>query len=612
MIRAPDIWDDTHFFNQLKEQGIILSGEQIDFIRQIDGTAKVTAPGGSGKSLMLVLKVAYLIGVIGVKPESILVITYTKNAAQELKDRLRQYVSHSNVSASTIHSFCYKILSANGGERYKNLSKRIKNDSFRIKLLKRVLKKLGLTDLYKPQDLLIMISKAKSIMKSDFEGDYGRIFSLYSEMMNKKGGMDFEDLIIHTIELLLSNTLLLEGLKSTYKHIFFDEIQDTSPLEYRLVQLISQPSGSLCVLGDMMQSIFNFRGGDISIIRDFAKHYPNTREYFFATNHRSTSGIVQLCNSFTDRTSVAVRDNGHSPQFVMVSDIYNEAKFVLSVIRQSKRKYSDFAVLYRSSNIKQPVWAALVQSNIPFRCKDNDEGLYNLYHSRILIAHLSLIVDPCDYKAFSAILPLLNISRTPCVSTDMPLLRQLMISPGMSGEQKELVSARLKAFENCSDLTTTEALRIIRTEGGLDDVYYKSILTDESIFEDWDYIEKEANAYDRISDFLSYVDEVSKVSSSTDSNAVTLSTIHAAKGLSYPVVFLIGAVEGVIPHRLALEPKPSCFTNNVEELIEEEKRIMYVALSRAEDELYITAPRQRFGKQHMVSRFLEAFFNAQK
>jgi DNA helicase-2/ATP-dependent DNA helicase PcrA len=509
----------NEFFASLKSKGIVLSNEQKSFIKQTEGQIKVSCPGGNGKSIALVLKVAYLIGVTGIPPNKILVITYTKNAANELKDRLKDYVSDTGVTACTIHSLCYKLLSESGF--YNNLSDRIKSERWRLSKLAKVLHILKLQDEYKAQELLPLITLSKSTLNCVKLKDFDRIYSKYDDLLTKEQALDFEDLILQTLR--LKNTL-----QNAFKYVFLDEVQDSSRLEFKLVKSLSEAHRNLCILGDQNQSIFSFKGGDISIINDFSNH---AKAYFFETNYRSTQNIVKLCNTFVDKPSKAIKFSDHKPKFVMTTDIDDEALYIVEYVKKYKGSLSDIAVMYRTSKARQHILNAFILNKIPYVTKDKEPSIYEQWNIKALLSRIKFL----------------------------------------SGRPYDVIQSIIE-------------------EGECD------------FYEDLEFIAGEASRFSTISGFLNYVKEL-KTKETKYTDGVTLSTVHGAKGLSFKVVFVTGAVEGLMPHRYSLESK---------ELIDEEKRIMYVALSRAEEELYITAPSIRFGKEQKVSRFLEAFFNAHK
>ncbi|MCK9479299.1 MAG: UvrD-helicase domain-containing protein [Firmicutes bacterium] len=619
-----------------------LNDKQREAVFTTDGPLLILAGAGSGKTTVLVNKVAYLIEGKGVKPYNVLAITFTNKAASELKTRLNAMLGQSGegIWASTFHSACMKIL-------FRDIKKINYPENFCIydtadslTVIKECLKELNLSDkIFPPKQVRSAISRAKDelLFPDEYEnicdGDYRlsqicKIYRLYNDKLKTYGALDFDDIIMLTVLLLEQNPDVLSFYQSKFKFVLVDEYQDTNHAQYRLVSLLAGKHRNLCVVGDDDQSIYKFRGADIENILGFEKQFPEAKTIKLEENYRSSQNILDAANNViknnSERKSKRLwtsKGEGEKITLFKGQTEYDEARFIVEKIELSAKSYNDFAVLYRMNSQSRVIEDALTRAAIPYRVLG---GLrfYDRKEIKDAIAYLRLIFNKNDNVSLKRIInePKRGIGKT-TVQYAEDLSAQLGIS--MFDVCKK---ARLYPTLERSRARLEQFCAMIEGLGGIEqqpfDAFVKEVLiqTDyipaleaensiESItrLENLYELISSAKEYEQSADepslsgFLESVSLVADVDNYDEAqNAVVLMTLHSAKGLEFPTVFIAGAEEGVFPSLLS--------TASNEEL-EEERRLCYVGITRAKEQLYIThaGTRTLFGstKHNRLSRFIE-------
>ncbi len=619
---------DAFYFRKLESQGIFLNEHQVEAVRSPAKTLLASCAAGSGKSLSIIAKAGYLIAVEGINPENVLAITFTRKAAEELRLRLRMIIYDSNVQASTIHGFCYRVLIQN---KYKGW-KLISSDRQRISIIKWLMKCNNLLVKSNPENIVTSYSyykNANTHMNEALCDSSLLLFNLYEEYKLSKQLFDFDDLLTTMLHILKTDSLIVQKLQRQFKYILFDEIQDTSPIILDIIKLLAKDS-HLHVYGDIRQSIYSFRGSDIKMIEEFPYHFEDTRKISFNYNYRSSVNIVQLANSvigmhhgrFEDM--VSVKSGSTNPTIIEFDTSIQEAQYIIhqiaKSISQNSKQYSDYAILYRTGAAAASIIDELSLRNIPFKIIGAMKLIYDESVSKFILAHLSLSLDEFNVDALFEIAPSLNIPRRLLMSqldNGLPMnLKSISSLLSFQRLHSEILQDRMRLIKSILLLPPQKAIESLLADESIRQ--YLGIAANTAEAEESNYILEQlklsAGRFSLIQDFLDFIDDLkNKATDNADKNrnSITLSSIHGSKGLEFKHVYLIGAVEGIIPHRHTIDPIP----NASEDIplpspppdINEELRIMYVAITRAKEVLTITCPKHIGMKETQVSRFLRPF-----
>ncbi|MBP3371366.1 MAG: UvrD-helicase domain-containing protein [Clostridia bacterium] len=645
-----------------------LNDRQLEAARHSEGALLVLAGAGSGKTKMLTSRIARLIEEERVAPWNILAVTFTNKAAREMRERLEAMTSGGQyVWCSTFHSLCVRILRREA-ERigYKqNFSIYDEEDSGRI--LKTCLAKAQLSEnTYAPKFVRAQISRAKDKMvpPSEFASWYGddfraeklaQIYAMYQNALREAGAMDFDDLILNTLMLFQQNQDVLTAYAARFRYVHVDEYQDTSQAQYMLIRLLSSYYGNICVVGDDDQSIYGWRGADIRNILDFEKDFPGARTIRLEQNYRSTGSILNMANAVIannpDRKPKKLwtqNPDGDLPILCAFENANDEADFVASEIQRLVQtegySYGDIAVFYRTHAQSRLLGQSIVRNSIPYRVHGG-VGFWQRKEVKDAMAYLKLLVNPDDAVSVRRIINVpkrgigdaaVDAIETLAAEREENLLAAVMDFPeaeGVPSRAKKPVArfaelmaelSVLSELLTVSELTEqvilkTELLSMYNPEDEEDAARRENLLelvTAAKQFEaEWEmgvrtYTDEEAESGQieqrdpTLADWLMSVSLESDVTGDDGEtqNPVTLMTIHGAKGLEFPVVFLTGMEEGVFPHSRALED---------ENQMQEERRLCYVGITRAEKLLYLTRAQFRALNNNagvrLASRFLKEF-----
>ncbi|WP_085521547.1 UvrD-helicase domain-containing protein [Tuberibacillus sp. Marseille-P3662] len=642
---------DAAYFRKLEESGVYLNPAQTEAVRYTEGPLLTLAGAGSGKTSVLVCRTGYLVSIQKVHPKNILLVTFTKKAAEEMKERigglpgLTEQMARS-IQASTFHAFFLKLLRSRG---YKQVI--LSNERYKQTIIKLILKEMGIVDAHEPETLLALFSYYKvnrmgteqMPSKTTADKNVQSIFKRYEAWKRENNQWDFDDILCEAYQMLKQSPQLLQVLQERFRYIMVDEFQDTNTLQYELVKMLADSHQNLMVVGDDDQTIYSFNGAKSDIILNFDKIFSKVKTVTLDINYRSNVGIVGLGNDVIrtnkqrkSKILQATKQSHHVPQFFHPDTTDDEAKWIAEDIEAKVASgayhYGDFAILHRTANNSRSMFEQLTLDELPFvHYSSVNQVFYEQWSVKPVIDHLRLSLNPRDLDAIESILPSLYINREKGIEfvrhqeawtkKKYPLIHLQSFSR-VKDFQKKKIEERIRLIKKLKEDQPVKAIRTIR-----DTFYDKFIEADEGqsltmnkevIKESLDELESSAKRFNTVSNFIAFIDDMIQKNEGmkNDRNdmsvdAVSLMTIHRAKGLEFPVVYVIGASEGILPHRSALEAgdmEDGVAWDQVTEALEEERRIAYVAITRAENELYIGSPAFYRGKKAAVSRFLcEAF-----
>lgn len=630
-----------------------MNDKQAEAVQTTEGPLLIMAGAGSGKTRVLTHRIAYLIDEKFVNPWNILAITFTNKAAREMRERaLALSPATKDTLIATFHSMCVRILRREADHIGYNRNFTIVDPGEQRTLMKRIVKALNLDPKkWSERSILATISNAKNDLLDERAYELGasdlysqtvaRCYKAYQEELRRSEAMDFDDLIMMTLRLFDQNPDVLAYYQQRYQYIHVDEYQDTNHAQYQLVTLLASRFKNICVVGDADQSIYGWRGADMQNILDFEKDYPDAKVVLLEENYRSTKKILQAANEVIQhnrhrRPKKLWTQNADGEQIVYyrANDERDEAVFVASTISnmclELGKSFKDFAVLYRTNAQSRTIEEALLKSNIPYTMVGGTK-FYSRKEIRDVIAYLTVVANPSDNLSFERIV---NEPKRGVGPGTLDKLRQFAYGQGQSLleaasslEQSPLkgkaAQAMLALASLLSDLRadldqlsiTALAEALLEKTGYLDMLRVQNTLESQARIENIEEFLSVTKSFDDLSaqqqeheagiDRLGrFLNDLALIADSDDGNAetaeVTLMTLHAAKGLEFPVVFLIGMEEGVFPLARAAEDQDE---------LEEERRLAYVGITRAEECLFLTNANTRtlFGKSsyNRPTRFLK-------
>lgn len=637
-----------------------LNPRQKEAVMHTEGPLLLMAGAGSGKTRVLTHRIAYLIEEKNVNPWNILAITFTNKAAREMKERVNKILGSGgeDVWVSTFHSMCVRILRRDVDFIGYSRNFTILDSSEQLSVMKRVQKELNIDPKkYAPRTILGAISNAKNELQTPeeyaqlqgslFEQIVGRCYELYQKELRQNQCMDFDDLIMNTIRLFEKHPDSLSYYQHKFHYLHVDEYQDTNHAQYTLVNLLAAHFKNLCVVGDADQSIYGWRGANMQNILDFEKDYPNAAVILLEQNYRSTKTILDAANQVIqnnrnrrDKNLWTDNHDGEKITYYRGESERDEARFIvdemLKQIDDKQRSYGDFAVLYRTNAQSRIIEEMLLKANIPYTMVGGHK-FYERKEIKDILAYLSAIANPSDSISLERII---NVPKRGIGGTSIEKLRQFaalhewsLLEAAMNVDLANIsgkAGKELGSFAHMMDqfsqmipyLSVTELTKEI-----LDKTGYKQELVNQNNLESQARLENleefltvtqefdkrfesqnaedEAAPEEKLSIFLNDLALLSDVDSYEEATSqVTLMTLHAAKGLEFPVVFLIGMEENVFPLTRALLEQAE---------LEEERRLAYVGITRAEEELFLTNAFSRtlYGRTqyNRPSRFVEEIEN---
>lgn len=633
-----------------------MNPRQKEAVLHTDGPLLLMAGAGSGKTRVLTHRIAYLIEEKEVNPWNILAITFTNKAAKEMKERVNAILASGgeDVWVSTFHSMCVRILRRDVDFIGYNRNFTIIDSSEQLTLMKRILKELNIDPKkYDPRSILGTISQAKNSLQTpqDFakmQGSYyeeiaAKCYAAYQKELQYNQCMGFDDLIMNTIRLFEEHPDSLTYYQNKFHYIHVDEYQDTNHAQYTLVNLLAGRFRNLCVVGDADQSIYGWRGADMQNILDFEKDYPDAAVILLEQNYRSTKNILSAANQVIENNSNRKPKNlwtenkeGNKITYYRADNERDETRFIVDrmqeEIRSNHRNYGDFAILYRTNAQSRVMEETLLKANIPYKMVEGHK-FYDRKEIKDILAYLNVLVNPQDSISFERIVnsPKRGIGpgsieklRSFASLHEWPLLEaaqnvDLANIGGKAGQQLGAFGEMIQEVTQMIPyLTVTELTKeVLDRSGYLEDLKIQNTLEAQARIENLEEFltvtqefdkqfeqqnEEDADApEEKLTVFLNDLALVSDIDNlEEDASQVTLMTLHAAKGLEFPVVFLIGLEEGVFPLSRALMEESE---------LEEERRLAYVGITRAEEALYLTNAFSRtlYGRTqyNRPSRFVE-------
>ncbi|MCR1931544.1 DNA helicase PcrA [Enterococcus gallinarum] len=633
-----------------------MNPRQKEAVMHTEGPLLLMAGAGSGKTRVLTHRIAYLIEEKNVNPWNILAITFTNKAAREMKERVNQLLGSGgeDVWVSTFHSMCVRILRRDVDQIGYSRNFTIIDTSEQNTLMKRVLKELNIDPKkYDPRSILGAISNAKNelLTPADYENQQGSLFeqivgrcyALYQKELRNNQCMDFDDLIMNTIRLFKENEDALQFYQRKFHYIHVDEYQDTNHAQYTLVNLLADRFKNLCVVGDADQSIYGWRGANMQNILDFEKDYPDAAVILLEQNYRSTQTILNAANQVIknnrnrpDKNLWTENRAGEKITYYRGDSERDEARFIVSEMQKQiadkGRKFGDFAVLYRTNAQSRVIEEMLLKANVPYTMVGGRK-FYDRKEICDILAYLSAIANPSDSLSLERII---NVPKRGIGATSVEKLREfaslhewslleaamnvdLANISGKAGKELGSFGMMMDQFAQMIPyLSVTELTKeILDKTGYKQDLINQNNLESQSRLENLEEFltvtqefdkrfeaqnEDDADApEEKLTVFLNDLALLSDVDSyEEESSQVTLMTLHAAKGLEFPVVFLIGLEENIFPLSRALMEESE---------LEEERRLAYVGITRAEEELFLTNAFSRtlYGRTqyNRPSRFVE-------
>lgn len=610
-----------------------MNNKQAEAVQTTEGPLLIMAGAGSGKTRVLTHRIAHLVQDLNVFPWRILAITFTNKAAREMRERIAALLSEDvarDIWVSTFHALAVRILRRDGEAIGLAKNFTIIDTSAQRTLMKRVINDLNLdTNQYDPRTILGMISNAKNDMlrprdyakaaDNAFQETVAEVYTAYQAELKRSQSVDFDDLIMLTIDLFQSAPDVLARYQQQFEYLHVDEYQDTNDAQYTIVNLLAQRSKNLAVVGDADQSIYGWRGANMNNILNFEKDYPNAHTVMLEQNYRSTQNILDAANAVINHNNERVpkklwTENGKGDQitYYRAQTEHDEANFILSNIQQLRETkhmaYSDFAVLYRTNAQSRNIEESLVKANMPYSMVGGHK-FYERKEILDIMAYMSLITNPDDNAAFERVV---NEPKRGLGATSLTRLRELAnrlnvsymkaiesieLAPSITTKAASKFLTFAEMMHNLRQqsefLNVTELTELVMTQSG-----YRQMLAEKndpdsqarlenleeflSVTKEFDdkYQPEDPESIDPVTDFLGTTALMSDLDDFEEGDgAVTLMTLHAAKGLEFPVVFLIGLEEGIFPLSRAMMD---------EDLLEEERRLAYVGITRAMKKLFLT------------------------
>lgn len=595
----------SYLLDQLNEQ-------QKKAVLKTDGPILILAGAGSGKTRALTYKVAYLISEKGIDPNQILMVTFTNKAASEMKERIKKLIGLSNLPLSgTFHSLCAKLLRMEG--KYIGIppSFVIYDEKDQLDAIKEIMENLGISSKnFHPKAISNTISQAKNELitsieytqytRGYFQEAAAKVYLYYQELLKKNAALDFDDLLLETVKLLSTIPEVSGKYQERFRYILVDEYQDTNKAQYEITKLLAKRHRNICIVGDAAQSIYSWRGADYRNITSFQRDFPDTTVFHLEQNYRSTQKILEAAgNIISHNTSHPIlqlwtkNSKGENIILYEAKNEQDEAIFIINTINSYLQKYkneitlNDFAVLYRTNAQSRVIEEAFLHTGVPYFLIGGVR-FYDRKEIKDILSYLKFLYNSKDSIAYKRI--------------------------------EKIGKRRLEKYINLFEKVKTEGIEKFTTLEILDQVisqtnyfglFDKNSQEDLSRLENIKELRSVASEFPKLGDFLENVALIEQEYLPTNKSyfinannkqgkqAVHLLTMHAAKGLEFKFVFMIGMEEGLFPHSQALLERSE---------LEEERRLCYVAITRAKNMLFLTYARRRlyFGKSasNMPSRFI--------
>ena len=596
-----------------------------------EGPMLVLAGPGSGKTLVITQRIKYLIEENQVKPEHILVITFTKAAALEMQKRFLAMTENRMlpVMFGTFHAIFFQILK----QTYSFNASSIIKESQKIALIREVIKEIPEQQIliHEQEDeeenihkLLSEISKVKNcgLQSHEFQSEivpihiFSAIYQQYCKKMSMLKKVDFDDMVLLCYQLLHQRTDVLKLWQERFRYILIDEFQDINPLQYKIIQMLASPQNNLFIVGDDDQAIYGFRGSDPEIMRHFQQDYPNVERVLLNINYRSNSDIVDHANQLIkhnvnrfDKEVIAQNTSKDGVRICYFESRQKQTKNIVSLIRQYMRQpgaqYKDIALIYRTNTHATITAEKLLKEKIPFQMKEKTGNIYNSAVAKDIIAYLTYALYQKDIRAFYRIMnrPVRYIRRD-----TVPMKCFTMQELVRNNQDKEYVIRNITRFYEqlkfLKGMSPYAAINFIRKGIGYDEYLRDKAEETGDSFEKWEhdlkYIQESASDFDTLQEWLLYVEhyeENLEQGKKEKEDAVNIVTMHGSKGLEWPIVIIPDVNEGHIPHKKAITDAE----------LEEERRMFFVAMTRAKEKLFLFSVKEKEAGNNLPSRFIHEF-----
>lgn len=610
-----------------------LNSRQKEAVTMPLGPTMVLAGPGSGKTHVIVHRIEYMIRFLKCLPHEILVITFTRAAADEMKMRFVNEYSISSVNFGTFHSVFYKMLKVLYQDKY-NINNLI-DESKKRKIIENLYRELDGEDY---DDFVSEFIRHMSLMRNQLinvkhynpDGISKENFmTLYEKYENYKAitmGFDFDDMVIACYEELIQNPEFLLYFRKKYRYILIDEFQDINLAQFEVIKLLANEHKNIFIVGDDDQSIYKFRGAKPEFLLNFEKHFKNTQKVILDINYRSTENIVNASNALISHNKMryhkivhAYNKRGHNPYIIYCKDPKDQAQLIREKIVELKKEgelLKNIAVIYRSNIEVRPVMEELISSNISFAIRDECMTLYDQWITKDILAYLRLSQD---LSQNDLVLQLINrpsrfISKTALYTAkniDGPILYNLLKADELNKWQKDHINELIFNLQRIQKMPLGEAVSYIRKKVEYDRYVfdycnYRKIPCD-SLMEVLDELEESCSSFLNVYMWEEYLYNIAQNikrhqrKMSTEKEGVLLTTMHSAKGLEFNTVFILNLVDGVVPYHKSIKETDR----------EEERRLLYVAMTRAKTNLYLYIPKQRYKKYTEISPFLKEIMEKQ-
>ena len=615
----------------------LLNKEQYEGATTIDGQVLILAGAGSGKTRVLTHRIAHMVEDLNIEPYKILAITFTNKAAKEMKDRVRALIGESaeNMWISTFHSTCVRILRREIDKIGYKSSFTIYDSSDQKTLVKECMKTMNINEKdITEQEIMSKIGKAKDRMQSarsfklenesNFrENKIADVYEMYQKRLKENNALDFDDLIFKTVELFKNNPETLEFYQRKFKYIMVDEYQDTNGAQYELVKLLASKYKNICVVGDDDQCIYQWRGADIKNILDFEKDYPDCKVIKLEQNYRSKGNILDAANvvivNNANRKSKILRTTQESGSKIKIYRAYSDGdegdfvgKQILNIKDEDDKNYSDFAILYRTNAQSRIFEESLRRKGIPYKIVGGTR-FYDRKEIKDILAYLKVLVNPQDDISIKRIINVpkrsigdATVNKVQDFADSFELniwdaLSEVRSIPTLTARNVSCIEPFVQLMENfmiLSETTTVSMLieTILEDTGYMEQLKKSNEIEDKSRIENLKELVSDAVDFEKTSEDKSlsaYLEKVSLVQDTDkiedEDDSVVLMTVHSAKGLEFPVVFMVGMENGIFPGSASFEKESE---------MEESRRLCYVGITRAKETLFMTSAEVRrvFGK----------------
>lgn len=597
---------------------------QINAINHFKGPALILAGPGSGKTTVITHRTKILIEEYGVNPSNILVITFTKAAAVQMQDRFTRLMDgkYYPVSFGTFHAVYFKILKY----AYNYSADNILREEKKAEYIKEIIGKLRLeiddiNDFVREVIGEISLVKGEMIdlnnyySKSCPDESFRRLYKMYNDRLFRENVVDFDDMLVMCYDLLVKRPDILKMWQDKYQYILIDEFQDICRVQYEVIKLLAKPQDNIFIVGDDDQSIYRFRGAKPEIMFQFKKDYEDADQICLSTNYRSTDEIIKsatmLVNNNEKRFFKSIKGTGKLGEKIEIATLKNdkeETKYILKLIDNYLKlgyEYNDIAVLYRTNTNPRQLVDKLLEFNLPFRMKDVIPNIYEHWITRDILTYIRIALGSRSRADFLQIInrPKRYIARDAFYEEEVSFwnLKEYYSDKVYVVERIERLKYDLQWLERMSPY---EAINYIRHGIGYDEYVLEYAgyrkMRPEELYEILDELQEMSSEYKNYDDWFKHIVEYGEELKKQNAEKVNvkegieLSTMHSSKGLEYKVVIILGANEGITPYRKAM----------LKDDIEEERRLFYVAMTRAKERLHILSVRERYGKEAEISRFV--------